>query len=97
MTRTSFAYPPSQRARSQQAPGLAHLLRLHCQHHAVRVRRPLADCLFSLNPVFALKPRAGRTVDFDRLDRAGLPALVQQAAYQGARHVAAADEGDIHG
>ena len=45
---------------------------------------------------FALEPLARGRGDLHHADRLARPALADQAADHGARHVAAADEGDLH-
>jgi hypothetical protein len=80
-----------------QFPGrFAHLLRLDGEHDAVRG----CCCRIQRRPGFhgelTLQPLARRRSDLDHAKVGGVPALREQATDHGARHVAAADESDVH-
>ena len=74
----------------------AHLLRLHGEDDGVGVRELGTGLLRDANAELLCHARARLRIHVHREDLVGARSLCDEAADDGARHVAAADEGDAH-
>jgi hypothetical protein len=75
---------------------IAQLLRLDCQHNDIRSCRT-GQLLGYVDAEIMVQLFAPALFEFYHADIIGCPALGEQSADDGTRHVAAADEADIHG
>jgi len=72
------------------------VLGFDCEDHAVGLRHCRRSVVVNGNPEVARNTIASSGIDVSGPYAPGFPSVSQQAADQGARHVSAADERDVH-